>query len=707
MQTTCRIDLTKITVSLATKAPMPKLNLLTLCDSPNQAEELTSLVRTLGVAVSSVYVDSSSQLLIELEKSSNAIVLVTITQERTSLPKFDDNKKPAMLALIEDGAPTTAGELILQGAIDVAVSTDIPHIKHCVARAIEQQSQAEMLEARDTQLKDSENRLDILLQSTPQPIAYLHQGMHVYANPAYLSVMGYSSLEDLQAMPVLDILTNPDERSRFTSAIRELESGRGVASEIPLSLTTSDDEEISYQVKLAPSNFDGESVTQLLLINQLASDDVLNPEPRLPGPQISDPVTQLYSNHHMTRLLENTIAHTRDSGTEYMLYLVHLETGPDDPEYTDKCMQAAAVRLLNCIDENDVLGRYSGNTFLLLTLHHKHVQPTTYAETLRTAIDDLDGLLPGITRSRVSAVIVDKYCNHAAHALSRLKETFIQAQETDEPVRIDTTQFQHMPGSKVMDQVWARQVSTILKNNRLTLISQQIISLRQDEWDRVNLQLHLSDETGDDISLDQFRDTVVHTGLASSVDRWIIFNAARQLLEVLRETPTTQFFIPLIGNVMLEDDLYPWIEKVIEQFKLPKNSIMLEATVDSALKYPDAFADFCKRMTAMNCGVYLTGLDDPTITHELYADSTNKIKYLALDKSLLDGLTTDMEKHEAVEILVAQCHRENTLTIVPNVVDAEVLSELWKLGVDLFINANQNAPSDEMLALDLTATLSA
>ncbi len=687
---------------------MRNLNLTTLCDSPNQAEEFASMARTLGIAVNSIHVGSASQLFAELGKNKQTIVLVTITSDRLTLPKFDkDTITPTLIALLDVDATITAGELIEQGASDVALITDIAQIKHCIKRAVNAEEQSDALDTKDSELANTENRLNILLQSMSQPVAFIHDGMHIYANPAYLVALGYNSLDDLQAIPILDALANTNDCKLFTDAMRELESGRGVVSDMSLSLTTTDDDEISYQVRLASSNFDGETVTQLILVERIANSNVLNPTPDIPSPQINDPVTQLYSNHHMTQLLENTIAHTRESGTEYMLYLVHLETGPDDPVYTDKCMQAAAAKLLNSIDENDVLGRYSGNTFLLLTLHHKHVRPVMFAETLRAAIDDLDGLLPGITRSRITAVIIDKYCNNATHALSRLKETFIQAQEADEPIKIDTTQFLHMPGSQVMDQVWARQVSTILKNNRLTLTSQPIISLRQDEWDRVNLQLQLSDETGDDIPLDQFRDTVVHTGLASSVDRWIIFNAARQLLEELRETPTTQFFIPLIGNVMLEDDLYPWIEKVIEQFKLPKNSIMLEATVDSALEYPDAFADFCKRITAMNCGVYLTGLDDPTITHELYDDSKNKIKYLALDKSLLDGLTTDMEKHEAVEILVAQCHRENTLTIVPEVVDADVLSELWKLGVDLFINSNLNNPSDEMLALDLTATLSA
>ncbi|MCB1757639.1 MAG: EAL domain-containing protein, partial [Gammaproteobacteria bacterium] len=390
-----------------------------------------------------------------------------------------------------------------------------------------------------------------------------------------------------------------------------------------------------------------------------------------------------------------------------LLYLIHLETGPEDEQYREQCMREASTRLQEVIDENDVLGRYSGNTFLLLSLFNKTRSPEVQAENLRRAIGDLDGLLPGVTRSRVSAVIVDKYCKDGEHAIARLKDTFIQAQEADQPVRIDVAQFIHMPGSQTMDHVWARRVSTILKNNRLTLSSLPIYSLRHDALERFSLRLNLTDDTGENIPLSQFQDTVIQTGLASNVDRWIIFNAARQLVDKLRDTPHTQFFIPLVGNVMLEDDLYPWIEKIIDQFKLPTNSLVLETSVDSALTFPDAFSHFCRKMRDIHCGVYLTGLDDPTITHELFDDGKNHIDYLAVDKNLLDGLQGDPEKHETIEILVQQCHRQKTLTVVTDPVEPEVLSELWKLGIDLMINANLTDQPDEVMELDLTATLSA
>jgi EAL domain-containing protein (putative c-di-GMP-specific phosphodiesterase class I) len=370
-------------------------------------------------------------------------------------------------------------------------------------------------------------------------------------------------------------------------------------------------------------------------------------------------------------------------------------------------MQAATLKLQQHINDNDVLGSFSNNSFLLLSLFDKTQSTLGVAEKLRRCISDLDGLLQGKTYSRVCGIIIDKYCNSAEQAVARLEDNFKQAQESKLVVKIDSTQFQHMPGSHSMDQVWARRISTLLKNNRLSLLSQTMISLQHDDWDRACLHLDLRNDLNQNISVEDFKKTVTQTGLASSVDRWIIFNAAEKLHQQLQINPNSQFFIPLIGDAIRQEQLYPWLEKVMAQFKIPANCIMLESSVESALMHPQKFSHHCQAMSDINCGVYITGLDDPTITHQLYDDSKNRINYLALNSKLLDGLLTDRDDHEAIETLVAQCHRENTLTVVPDVMEAKTLSELWRLGVDLIISDTLLDPADDPLELDLTATLNA
>ncbi len=689
---------------------MNKLDLLIYCDSPNQAEMFASTIRTLGFAVAYKYVESSTDFIHELQNDIYTLSFITITAKCPKIPEYHSTPstpKPVIIAIVDNTVDVELGILIQQGASDVAILEDALHLKHVISKNIKVISSQHQLTVTTKKLHETQQQLIILLQSSTQPIAYIQEGFHVFANPAYLELFGYNSLTSLQATPLLDLIINADQQQELSSTLRDLQKPTSKRCEKTITFITLDEDQLSYQVLLTASHFDGEDAIQMILDNPLGNNgEILSPKrPELLPPPDTDTITQIYTQHHMLKLLTETVEHARNSDEEYMLYLVHLETGPDDENYTNTCMQTAANRLLDTIHDNDVLGRYTGNSFLLLSTRGENITPNSYAQQLRTAIGDLNGLLLGLTHSRVVGVIIDRYCKDTEDAISRLKYTFIQAQEYHDKIKIDASQFIHAPGSQVMDQVWARRVSTILKNNRLTLTSLPITSLKYDESEPHTLKLQLTNESGECISIDNFKDTVMQTGLVASVNRWIIFNAARQLVVRLKYSPSTQFFIPLIGDVMLEDDLYPWIEKIFKQFNLPANSIALETTVDAALEFPQAFSEYCERMSAINCNIYLTGLDDPTITHELYNEGKNKIKFLALDSNLLNSIAIDKDKYEAVEILVEQCHQHNTLTIVPDVVDPELLSDMWRLGVDMIISTNLMDQPNDLLELDLTATL--
>lgn len=685
---------------------MRKLGLLVLADTPNQAEPLTALVRALGYAVSQTSCSDVGQFVSELGSDTHQLALAVLSADHADIKLPAQDTMP-VIALIDDSRSLSAGELVELGFDDAAYFSDKAHIKHLIRRNLKFQSAEQARQAAEERVAAANQQLTTLLDNLPQAIALLHQGVHVYANSRYLALAGVDTLEEIDALPLMDFIGNGDEAEEAGDILRNVEHGRSRSASLTLHFGA---ESTEVQASLSANHYDGESVVQMILtpleVDQTAQ---LSPLSQL---HIADPDTQIYSRQHMTRLLESTVGHVRETGAEYLAFLIHLETGPDEDDYTNRCMQAASERLVDVIGDNDVLGRYGANSFLLLSLRDPHTQPERLANAIRQSIGDLSGLLPGLTRSRVAGLLIDKYANDGEHVISRLKDIFIEAQENDEAVRVDVKQFVHedtssLGNTPLMSQAWARRVSSILKNNRLTLTSLPVISLREDERDRYALRLQLSDDDGKDVSIEDFRKSVVHSGLAGSVDRWIIFNAARQLVDRLRDNPGAQFFIPLVSNVVHEEELFPWIGKIIEQFKLPPNSLMLETPVDAALEYPDAFARYCKSLTELNSGVYLTGMDDPTITHELYADGKNRIRYMAVSPELLKNFPEDMEAHEAIEILVGQCHREKTALVIPDVIEPEVLSELWKLGVDMIISTDLSDKADEMLELDLTATLGA
>jgi EAL domain-containing protein (putative c-di-GMP-specific phosphodiesterase class I)/PAS domain-containing protein len=685
---------------------MQTLSLLMHCDSPNAAESLASLVRPLGYAVDVQHCDDSHAFSARLADASSDLALYVVSAEDTLPAQAQDPRQTPLIALLTS-TDAALGSFIGQGADHVAYLDDQDHVRHVILHTLQTQAREQRLQTVEARIHAAQQPLMVLLQSTRQAVAYVHDGFHVYANPAYLRRLGYASLEALQSTPLLDVIPDDKDRTAITDALRQLTAGDADRHQLTLSLITPDEELTRYHAQLQRSVFDNEDAVQMILDEQVIESVSPQALPRAPRQKIHDPVTQVFSQSHMLTLLDTVLEHARTSGDEYLAFLVHLETGPDKPEYTDQCMRAAADRLLATIDTNDVLGRYSGNSFLLLSSRDASREPAQLADQLRRCIGNLGGLLHGDTHCRVSAVVVDRHCDDAEHALTRLKSSFVHAQDAKVPVHVDLTQFLNVPGSQMVDHVWAGRVSTLLNNNRLTLAGLPVVRLRNDSWSRYSLVLQLHDEQNAPLPLSAFSDPVRMTGLSASVDRWIIFHTARQLSQVLQHQPHVQVFIPLLGNVLQQHDFYTWLEKVVQQFHLPANSLILQLDADAALDAPETFGTFCRHMASLNCGICVTEHDDPTVTHELFDQSRNTITYLAPSQYLVDDIHSDRDSYDTLNILAEQCRRQQTLSLVSGTIDASTIAALWKIGIDLVAHDALIEAKNTELTLDLSATLSA
>ena len=73
-------------------------------------------------------------------------------------------------------------------------------------------------------LRESERRCEALLDSSRDPIAYVHEGMHVRANKAYLEMFGFDEFEDVEGMSILDMIA-PDDADDFKALLKRLSKG--------------------------------------------------------------------------------------------------------------------------------------------------------------------------------------------------------------------------------------------------------------------------------------------------------------------------------------------------------------------------------------------------------------------------------------------------------------------------------------------------
>jgi PAS domain S-box-containing protein len=73
-------------------------------------------------------------------------------------------------------------------------------------------------------LRDSEERYRVLVESAPDAVIVHRDGRFLYANSAALRLYGAESLEDLQKIPVLDLI-HPDDRPEISDRMRQRQDG--------------------------------------------------------------------------------------------------------------------------------------------------------------------------------------------------------------------------------------------------------------------------------------------------------------------------------------------------------------------------------------------------------------------------------------------------------------------------------------------------
>ena len=203
---------------------MPTLSpvrLLIADRSENRAHEIDSVLRNAGIPTRA---DSCADLS-EISDPEQPIDLLLcrshfdhLEQVLPALRKL----KPNLPIIVMDDSPEpknlTRG--LAMGATDVIINNDNERLLHVVKRELENVTQRDRFSQTQRALLDAERRCELLLANSTAAIAYVHEGMHIYANDDYFKLFGFTDVDELLGLPLLDLMdacrspTNSARRSR-------------------------------------------------------------------------------------------------------------------------------------------------------------------------------------------------------------------------------------------------------------------------------------------------------------------------------------------------------------------------------------------------------------------------------------------------------------------------------------------------------------
>ena len=173
----------------------PALRLMLVDDSVEEAEGIVSGLRNAGIAVRPLRPTTGDELTTMVV--GQPVDLVLAAHSSRSLPFADvqqrvstSGKDIPLIAVVEDVDTETFAELLGTSVRALALRHKPPQLLATVRREwadLEARRAQRRLEA---QVRETERRCDALIESSREPIAYVHEGMHIRANAAYLEMFG-------------------------------------------------------------------------------------------------------------------------------------------------------------------------------------------------------------------------------------------------------------------------------------------------------------------------------------------------------------------------------------------------------------------------------------------------------------------------------------------------------------------------------------
>ena len=160
------------------------IRLLILEESLNRAEELIVLLRSAGRATRAHQIESDVDFSAKISEQPWDLILAaneangfTIQKVISQLQMLDKDIPVIMLADNRDPASITQG--LKMGAIDVALDDDDERLLLLIQRELKNLETRRQKRSAEVELKETDRRNNLLLDSSTTAIPYVHEGMHI------------------------------------------------------------------------------------------------------------------------------------------------------------------------------------------------------------------------------------------------------------------------------------------------------------------------------------------------------------------------------------------------------------------------------------------------------------------------------------------------------------------------------------------------
>jgi len=664
--------------------------MLILDPSSNEVEQTANILRNSGHAVRTTQILSEEDLEIALEEKVWDIFIVRDNLKKPSAEKClkivqHYGLDIPFILTTENYSIERTLEAMRLGMKDVIPEDNDEYFRLVVERELSNIEDRHIRESAVKTLKETSKRNELLLESSRDAIAYITDGMHIYANLAYMDLFGYDDQEELECMPVMDLM-EVKGHEEFKKYLKDHGKGKEQDDFSFIGLSQ-DGSTFEAYLSLTDSVYDGEDCTQIYIKTAEASDDEL--EQKLKELSAQDRLTGLFTQHYFAEAIDKAI--TEADNAEMFTAVLYIELDKYDEfqskygiKRSDQYLKEVSQWLKDQQSSGDTLARVGDSTFAILTTVNKQKETKNQAKELCKEFSEhlfeidnhtvTDTLSIGVCPIGENATNSEQILSNAHFVSSRVSS------KGGNDFQIFDSALESL--SNRDEASTAMEIQEAMDDEKIYPIFVPIVKLHGKAEKIFNVKLAIDNEEGerqaitDAVSINHLSSTAI------KLDNWLMTTAFKIFTEYLSGQSKCKLKIPLSAASLLNEDLIPNIIDLLEINNLPGDSVIFEFSEQDTANHLKQAIIVYQQMSEHGLISALKGFGaTPDCNSILDAINCRSLRWVSIQLSLFDNFTTDAKAQEKIRELLEYVHQKELISIAPGIADAPGMATIYPMGV--------------------------
>lgn len=682
------------------------IRLMLVDDKIDDAEQSISLLRNGGIPVRPSRPETLAELEAALTNASGEIILAsyaarTIPFKAVAEAAQASGKDVVVIALLDQLDEASVSEVLASGARGFALRGRAKFLQFVVGREARISERRRLVRRLEASLRETERRCDALIASSRDPIAYVHEGMHIRANQAYLEMFGYESFEEIEGLPLLDMV-GPENADQFKQLLKDLSRGEPPPKNLELKARRADGETFDALMEFAQASYEGEPCIQIVMRPQLMDAEMVK---ELDALRQRDQITGLYNRQHFLGELDVAISAAAEGASDQALLLMELDNyatlmNAVGVANADALLKATAERIARQLPENAITARFTEHGIAVLLRGSNHNQTRDLAKVLcksfENAILEVGDHSLNATLS-IGGVQIGQKIASAQQVLNKVVSQIqsAQAEGGNRALIFDPAARDRAEEERIAQ--WVAHMESALKGEGFVLFFQPIIHLTGEPEETFQVLLRLTGPNGDIVTPGVFMGIAEEHGMMARIDRWVIQRAIAAIAQRHRSGRNTRLFVKVTVESLQDPKLAAWIAANLKQANVPPENLVISLPESKAFTNLKAVQELHASLSRLGCSMCLEqfglGLNSFQLLSHVPAD------YLGIDHSLIEDLARNPESQAKVREITDRAAELGRKTIAEGAQDAGSMTVLFTSNVQ-YVYGNFLAPPEHDMSFD-------